>query len=34
MTTILLIDDDPMITEPLQRILIKNNYQVLVKHNV
>lgn len=33
MTTILLIDDDPMITEPLQRILIKNNYQVLVKHN-
>ena len=33
MTTILLVDDDPMITEPLQRILIKNNYQVLVKHN-
>lgn len=33
MTTILLVDDDPMITEPLQRILTKNNYQVLVKHN-
>jgi len=33
MTTILLIDDDPMITEPLQRLLTKNNYQVLVKHN-
>lgn len=33
MTTILLIDDDPMITEPLQRILTKNNYQVFVKHN-
>ena len=33
MTTLLLIDDDPMITEPLARQLSAAGYDVLVTHN-
>jgi len=32
-TTILLIDDDPLITEPLSRSLRQQNYEVLVAEN-
>jgi DNA-binding response OmpR family regulator len=33
MTQILLIDDDPLITEPLARACRQNGYEVLVAHN-
>ncbi|MEI2610301.1 MAG: response regulator transcription factor [Candidatus Promineifilaceae bacterium] len=33
MTTILLVDDEPMITSPLARALIQAGYTVLVAHN-
>ncbi|MCA9988999.1 MAG: response regulator transcription factor [Anaerolineales bacterium] len=33
MTAILLIDDDPLITEPLTRLLPQHGYEVTVAHN-